>query len=86
MARPRTLNRSVLQAALEGFEAQRARLDQEIRAVRKLMGVRAPAAAAAPAETVKPARRKRRRLSAEARKRIGEAQRRRWAAFRKKNA
>ena len=90
MPRPKSVDNSLLQAALEGLELQRQRLDEQIREVRSRLGQRGPgrppatkkAAAAAPAN----GRRKRRTLSAEARKRIAAAQKKRWAAFRKKTA
>jgi hypothetical protein len=83
-----TADATLLSAALEGLLLQRGRLDEQIREVRAMLGRRAPgkpAAAAAEAETAAaPAKkRKRRKMSAEARKRIAEAQKKRWAAFRK---
>jgi hypothetical protein len=84
-----TLNQEVLSAALEGLRARRARLDEQIAEVRRALGVhgggRPPAATAlddweAPAAGIRPAR-KRRKLSLAARKRIAEAQRKRWAAI-----
>jgi len=78
-------SREILQAALQGLEAQREKLDGQISQVRAMMGQR----------TVRPGRsssadtsgigvpRKKRILSAEARKRIAAAQKKRWAAFRK---
>jgi hypothetical protein len=94
MARPSKLlsltgsDPALLAALLEGLELQKARLEQQIAAVRALTGEkrrgRPPAAAAgapAVAAPVKP--RKKRKLSAAARKAIAEAQKKRWAAFRK---
>ena len=81
------LSQELLTAALEGLQAQRARLETQIADVRRMMGVRRgrppkhPATAAAPAAAA-PKRKKRRKLSAEARKRMAEAQQRRWAAVR----
>jgi len=91
MARPRTgvVDQTLLQAALEGLTLQRERLDEQIRQVRSMLGKRGPGrtSAAAPAGSEDaPAprkRRKRRKMSAEARKRIAEAQKKRWATFRK---
>lgn len=75
-------NRELLTAALDGLQLQRQKIDDQIRQVRALLGVRRgrpPAAQAAPKPVAK-----RRTLSAEARKRIAQAQKRRWAEFRKK--
>jgi hypothetical protein len=93
MARPTTVNdRGLLEAALEGLELQKQRLDDQIREVRGRLGQgvarrgRPPGkktAAAAPASAEAAPRRK---LSAQARKRIAAAQKKRWAAFRKKSA
>lgn len=85
-----TPNKEILEAALQGLEAQKQRLDEQISQVRSMMGQRAgrPAkasATAAVANTAVPAGkdRKRRVLSPEARKRIAAAQKKRWATFRK---
>jgi|SRR5579885_1445247 len=72
---PGRLSQDLISAAIEGFEAQKRRLDEQIRELRAMLpsnGASAP--------TRGP--RKRRRMSAEARKRIAEAQRKRWAAIR----
>jgi len=77
---------SLLQAALEGLEAQKARIEEQISQVRAMLGQRRgrpPAAAAAPAAAKKATRRP---LSPAARRRIAAAQKRRWAEFRKKAA
>ena len=75
MPAPIKLPREILQAALEGLEQHRQRINQQIDHLRGLIGGKSSAA-------VKPAR-KRRRMSAEGRKRIAEAARRRWAKQRK---
>jgi hypothetical protein len=90
MARPRKIqNTSLLTAALEGLEIQKERIEGQIREVRAMLGQRGPGrakqtASAAGPGTGKPAR-KRRALSAAARKRIAAAQKARWAKFRKAN-
>lgn len=68
-----------LAAALRGYEQQHSELVQKIAHIQKQLGGRATA------HGVKPARR-RRRMSASARKRIAAAQKARWAAYRKKQA
>jgi hypothetical protein len=71
---------ALLQAALEGLELQRKRIEEQIAQVRSMLGGKAPKpgsdSAAAPAV-------KKRQLSPAARKRIAEAQKRRWAEYRK---
>ena len=87
MARPRKVqDTSLLSAALEGLEIQKDRIDGQIREVRALLGHRGPgrpkqAVAAGPGRPP----RKKRTLSAAARKRIAAAQKARWAKFRKTN-
>ncbi|MGD0868995.1 MAG: hypothetical protein ABSB88_05550 [Bryobacteraceae bacterium] len=69
------LNDEILNAALIGFEKQKADLSARIAELKQMLGggAKEPAAkAAAPA-------RKRRRLSAAGRKAISEAAKRRWA-------
>jgi hypothetical protein len=79
----------VLTAALEGLEAQKARIDEQIAGVRALMGRRGPGRppAAEPAEAPTksaPGRRKRRRsrISPEGLARIVAATKKRWAKLR----
>lgn len=79
-------DRELLAAALEGLQLQRQRIDEQIRQVRALLGVRRGRPPAAPAAAAKKTVAKRRTLSAEARRRISLAQKRRWAEFRKREA
>jgi hypothetical protein len=65
---------ALLQAALQGLELQRQRIEEQINAVKARLG--SPGAA-------KTGRGGRRPLSAAARKRIAAAQKRRWAEYRK---
>jgi len=89
MPNPKTASREILEAALQGLELQRQKLDEHIAQVRSLLGRRVgrppkEGHAASVAEVKKaPVKRV---LSAEARKRIAAAQKRRWAAFRKSKA
>jgi hypothetical protein len=75
----------ILNAALEGLERQKTRIEEQITHVRSLLGIRKrgrpPKNAAAQESSKLP--RKRRKMSAAARKRIGDATRKRWAALRK---
>jgi hypothetical protein len=69
------LTAEILAAAIEGFEAQKRRIDERIAEVRQMLdGGRTE-----PAATPEVPKGKRQKTSAAARKRIGDAQRRRWA-------
>lgn len=87
---PAAPTKEILEAALQGLESQRQRLDSQIAQVRAMMGNRPgrPSKQSLSNDGDKPvvtktATRKRRVLSPEARKRIAVAQKKRWAAFRK---
>ena len=69
------LTKIIIDAAIEGFEEQKRRIDAQIAELRGELsgGGTEPAAETA-------TRRSRRKMSAAARKRIAEAQRKRWAA------
>lgn len=90
MPRRKQLDPLIVQAALAGLEARRVRVEEQIATVRGLLGGQrtAPRAAAGANEapSVAPARKKRRTMSAAARKRIALAAKRRWAEWRKKQA
>jgi hypothetical protein len=75
----KTLSPEILSAALLGLEAQRQRLESQIADVRRLIG----AGAVLPAAKEPKSSRTRRKMSAAARKRIREAQKKRWAAYHK---
>jgi hypothetical protein len=72
----------IIKAAIRGFEEQRRHIDLKLVELRSLLDGRT---AVAVAEVVV-AGRKRRKLSAAARKRIAEAQRKRWAAVKTHSA
>ena len=74
---------SLLSAALEGLEMQRKRVEEQIAQVRAALGGRKLRSSSGDVPA-KPA--KKRELSPEARKRIANAQKRRWAEYRKKQA
>jgi hypothetical protein len=87
MPRTKTLKDvSLLNAALEGLEAQKQKIEQQIQAVQSMLGRRRgrPAAAGHAKPEKQPP--KRRRLSAAARKRIALAQKRRWAEYHRQTA
>jgi serine/threonine protein kinase HipA of HipAB toxin-antitoxin module len=73
---------ALLNAAMEGLEARRQRIEDQIRAVRaRIRGAapKTPSAKPAPAK-----KGKKRTLSAAARKRISIAQKKRWAEYHEK--
>ena len=81
---PNELDRSLLEAALTGLEAQKARVEEHISAVRSQLGIRGPGRpkqTEAETEPPTPARKKR-RMSAAGRRAISEATKKRWAAVR----
>ena len=81
-----------LQAALDSLERERGKIEDQIRAIRSVLGQPAAAttkssgAVASPAAGPVVRRRRRRKLSAEARSRIAAAQKKRWTEFRKKKS
>jgi hypothetical protein len=77
---PTKLDNDILAAAIEGFEAQKKRLDAQIAEIRQQL----TGGSAQPAATPEPGR-KRRKMSAAGRKRIAEAQRKRWADIKKQS-
>ena len=69
------LTPEIITAAIVGFEQQKLRIDAQIAELRAmLLGGRTE-----PATTLEVPKSKRRKMSAAARKRIGDAQRKRWA-------
>jgi len=77
---PTKLNNDILAAAIEGFEARKKHIDVQIAELRHLKN----GGSSEPTATPEPGR-KRRKLSAAGRKRIAEAQRKRWAASKKES-
>ena len=77
------LDANILGAALQGLDLQKARINAQIADVKARLGRphTGKAVSAVKAITMKP-----RTMSAEARKRIAEAQRKRWAAYHKEKA
>jgi cell division septum initiation protein DivIVA len=76
---PTKLRPEIITAAIEGFEAQKTKLDAQIAELRQMLS----GGTAAPNATSEPSKRKRRKMSAAGRKAIAEAQRKRWAASKK---
>jgi hypothetical protein len=85
-------SKEILEAALQGLELQRQKLDEQISQVRGLLGKRpagrpagstAASAQDSGSQEQRNGRRRKRALSPEARKRIAAAQKKRWANFRK---
>lgn len=84
---------TLLEMALVGYEFEKQKIDEKIREIRAILGgvrTSTKVAATSPAEPARAAKsagpKKRRTLSAEARKRIAAAQKRRWAEHRKNQA
>jgi hypothetical protein len=69
------LTAEIIVAAIDGFEAQKGRIDAQIAELRAML----PGGRTEPVETSDAPKAKRRKMSAAARKRIGDAQRKRWA-------
>jgi len=78
-------DRTLLEMALVGFEAEKARIATAMAAIRAQLGQRGPGRLKAGSDENALAQRKR-TLSAAARKRIAAAQKKRWAAFKKERA
>src|ERR1019366_9104533 len=74
------LTAEIITAAVEGFEQQKLRIDAQIAELRQML-------TGAPMEPATPEvpKGKRRKMSAAARKRIGDAQRKRWAESKKES-
>ena len=78
-------NAALLTAALEGLEAQKRRIEEQIGQVQGMLGHRRGRPPAAQSEShPATAVSQRRPLSSAARKRIAAAQKRRWAEYRRK--
>lgn len=71
----------IISAAIDGFQAQKVRLDQQIAELRAML----PGGSVQPVTTPESAR-ARRRFSPAARRRMREAQRQRWAKIRSETA
>ena len=80
MARPKHKDDSMLRMALVGYELEHNRIAEKIAEIQGKLAV--PGGASASGESQQP-QRKRRKMSAAARKRIGAATAARWAAYRK---
>ena len=83
MTRSTISNREILEAALIGLLHQQRTINENIAAIRRQLGIRDGASVPAPAVVLGQPQRKRRKMSAAARKRISEATKKRWAAFRR---
>ena len=81
MARIKATDSSFLEAALVGYQQQLASVTAKIAEITKRLGVRAPMNVGTP--SANGTRRKKNRISAEGLARIGEAQKKRWAAAKK---
>jgi hypothetical protein len=75
---PQKLTPEIITAAIDGFETQKSRIDAQIAELRAML----PGGRTETAATPEIPTRKRRKLSAAARKRMKEGQQRRWAKIR----
>jgi len=76
----------ILEAALMGLEHQHRTITEKIGEIRRQLGIKAAAPISGDSQPAGRNVRRRRGMSAAARKKIGEATRRRWAAYRKTKA
>ena len=76
------LTREIIEAAIDGFEAQKRRIDAQVAELRSMLS---PAHSGSTSIS-RPSGRKKRRMSAAGRKAIAEAQRKRWAALKSESA
>ena len=72
------LTPEIAAAAIDGYELQKTRIDAKIAELRAML----PGGSTEPAVTSEPKKRKRRKFSAETRRRMKDAQQRRWAKIR----
>ena len=72
---PAKLTNTIIEAAIYGFEAQKRALDTQIAELRAMLS-----GAPVEAVTITPTGRPRRKISAVARKKMAEGQKKRWAA------
>jgi len=79
---PIKLSDEVILAAIEGFESQKRKIDSQVAELREMLNGRRPASDGRPEMPS----RKRRKVSAAGRRRMREAQQRRWAAVRGETA
>jgi hypothetical protein len=87
MPRRALIDQSILEAVLVGLQAQRDTIDTKIAAIRSLLRTaRKDQGANAPQRVDGTMPKRRRRMSAAARKRIADATRKRWAAYRAQQA
>lgn len=77
---PSKLTNEIIDAAIEGFEAQKRRIDEQIAELRAMRS----GSPATPASV--PAKQPRRKMSAATRKAMAEGQRKRWAALKGESA
>ncbi|MGO9262193.1 MAG: hypothetical protein ACLQU1_38715 [Bryobacteraceae bacterium] len=71
---PIKLTHEIITAAIEGYEAEKIRIDHQIGELRAILS--------GPAESPEPSNRKRKKFSAATRRRMRQAQRQRWAKVR----
>jgi len=90
MPRPRSVSPDILEAALAGLEAQKQKIDNQIAQIHRMLPARRIGGSlkrvtrpVAPIVGHIQSQKPKRKMSPEARKRIADAQKKRWAAVRK---
>jgi hypothetical protein len=75
---PKQLTSQIIEAAIKGYEAQKAEIDSQIAELRSMLGGNSTSSAAMPSETGRP----RKKFSAASRRKMAAAQRARYAKLR----
>jgi hypothetical protein len=78
-------DREIYEAALIGLQSQLSKIDEAMSGIRSRLGIRSPRRPVTSTDGIETIRTKR-KMTAAARKRISEATRKRWMAFRKAKA
>ena len=78
-----THDRSLLEAALVGFQHKLAEVEKAISKLTRKLGNKTKEPTLLPSLAAAPRKRRRRKVSAESRKKMAEAQRQRWAKVKK---
>ena len=76
---PKTLTPEIIEAAIKGYQAQKAEIDSQIAELRSMLPGGLPSPVAMPSETGRP----RKKFSAASRRKMAAAQKARWAEIKK---
>jgi hypothetical protein len=86
MARHPRIDENILEMALVGYQAEKARIETAIADIREQLGYRGPGRPKEALDKTGPAAPRKRTMSRAARQRIAMAQKKRWAAVREAKA